>query len=332
MVGAWLRRLFGASVLCLLVGCGSSGSGSSDCDGGCWHPTTADQSFISSFCALTATCCLQNGFTQSSSLTTCTAGVQKSGFSADASLRAACLSKLQSLAGTTNCLPGADDFSDPCLRLFYEPSGPQRPAEPCTVTADCAGAARTVTLCGNDPSGLNQGHGICLRLNPGKAGDHTCLGEIPGDGLIIYAAYYEGDRTPPLSTGYTCARSDGLYCKGTSVAATTACAPLIEDGGSCTFSPDCLSGTCVADPNGLGSCAQTVAPGQACASDAVCDDANYCGTDPAAGSVCVAKLGSGTACGGNSQCATGNCAANGLCSAVTSSVALTLDAFCAGTI
>src|SRR5262245_15868659 len=119
-----------------LAACGGPGSGSgtsASCDGGCWHPTAADEAFADSFCALTGACCVRNDVQPDAGADTyvqlCRRKILRAGFSRDGALRSACLSDLQQKAGAEACLPDYADLSSPCMRAFYEPSGPLAPGQ-----------------------------------------------------------------------------------------------------------------------------------------------------------------------------------------------------------
>jgi hypothetical protein len=312
------------------IGC----DGSSDCRNGCWQPTPADQSFIASVCALTATCCASNSFAQSSGVaSSCTNGFGKSGLTADPSLQAACLSEMQTLAGSALCVPDVNDLSDPCLRAIREPSGPQQPGSQCMNRDDCAGAPGTIAACLAASSGVD----VCIRVAPGKAGDHACLADLLANGLVFFGLRFDFQNgTQRVPSGVFCARSDGLYCAQTDDPTTSVCAPLVPDGGPCASANACASATCEPPGSASGTCAQTVTAGGSCAaySDAVCDTASYCGsTTPSSVSslVCMAKGSTGAPCTASEQCQSGVCDSN-LCVARTASEVESLDSFCIGSV
>jgi hypothetical protein len=304
-----------------IAGC----DGSPACSNGCWQPTPAEQSFISSFCALSVACCTSGGFPSAQSETNCLSAFQRNGVSADPSLQVACLSEMQARAGATLCEPDEGDLSDPCLRVVYEPSGPQQPGSQCVSRDDCAGAPGMITDCAPySPSG------ICVRMAPGKAGDHTCLGDALPDGLST-GTFKIGFHEGIVTSGVLCARSDGLYCAQTLDAATSVCAPLVAAGAPCFSDAACESGTCL-DAGALmgGTCAQKVSVGASCLAGAVCDDASYCAQTADSTSVCMARTSTGSSCTADDQCVSGYCGSDHLCSAETASQLGSVDAFCLG--
>jgi hypothetical protein len=308
--------------------------GSADCSNGCWQPTAADQSFIASVCALTATCCASSGFTQSSgAASSCTNGFGRSGVTADLSLQSACLSEMQALAGSPLCVPDDSDLSDPCVRAVHEPSGPQQPGSRCMNRDDCAGAPGTIAACLPESPTAD----FCIRVARGKAGDHTCLADLLADGLTFYDFRFICQNESQLvPSGVFCALSDGLYCAQTDDPTTSVCAPLVADGGSCASADACASGDCEPPGSASGTCAQTVSAGASCAtySDTACDDASYCGsTTPSTPSswVCMAKGSTGASCSAGEQCGSGVCGSS-LCSAQTAAELDSLDSFCFGSV
>jgi hypothetical protein len=324
----------GATLVALGCGTGSGegGGGASGCDGGCWQPSAAQQAFISSFCALDDACCAGTGLEPTTG-STCADDFQKSGLTSDAALQAACLQEMQSLAGTASCVPEAwDVLGDPCLRAVYQPGGPQRPGQPCTQNADCAGAPMTVTVCAGDPSVAGTFRKICLQMTEGHAGDHTCLGEATADGVISYAAFWNGSGAP-ISSGVLCLRRDGVYCDQTNDPTTNACVAFTPAGAPCSSGITCASGSCLTatsmQSNGdPGTCAETVSAGSSCA-QAACDSTSFCdGTSLS----CVAKQPAGTSCGIDGECESGNCDSTSTCSTLTSSEQLAQLGYCSGSI
>jgi hypothetical protein len=317
------------------LGCGGGGAaGSSSCDGGCWQPTTADQSFISSFCALSEACCVANALEPQAAVPSCETTLQKSGVSGDPGLQASCLAEMQSLSGSLDCVPEIWNLTDPCVRMFDERSGPQGPGQPCTTNADCAGPPGTIAICSPDPSSVNLSRAFCLRLEPGQAGDHTCLGNVNANGAIVAAAFYRASSgAAPLTSGFVCEQSKGLYCFPSDDPMASACTPFAADGATCDYDTIfCASGTCVgATSSGqLGTCASTVGIGQTCAASGVqatCDDTSYCASNGTSTSTCAAKLDTGGACTSDGACASGNCVSD-LCSAQTGTEVFALFAFC----
>ena len=309
------------------VGC----DGTRDCGNGCWQPTAADQSFITSLCGFTAACCASNSFSQSLAdvPSICVTGLGRSGVSGDPYLQAACLSEMQSLAGSASCTPDVNDLSDPCVRVLHEPSGPQPPGGSCKTADDCAGAPGTITRC-LPASGV----GVCIRFARGSAGEHTCLADLQPGGLETnYFRIDFQNGTHRVPSGVFCARADGLYCVQTDDATTSVCTPLIGDGAPCNDVNGCASGTCEMLTSAVigGTCAHTVTTGASCGLD-VCDDASYCtSATPTVSStfVCTTKQPAGTACTQQNQCASGVCNAN-LCSPETAYDLDALTAVCLG--
>ncbi len=316
-----------AAVLVVIAGLSIGAcDGSSECSNGCWQPTPAEQSFISSFCALSLACCASNGLPNATNETSCLSGFQRSGVSADSSLQAACLSEMQARAGATLCQPDGSDLSDPCLRTLNEPSGPQQPGSQCMNRDDCAGVPGTVTKC----LPFN-GNGVCVQMAPGEYGDHTCLGDLLPDGIsTLNFAFHDGAVVVPR--GVFCARGDGLYCAQTQDPTTSVCAPLVADGAPCLSEAACGSGTCESSLSARGTCAQKVSAGASCLGDAVCDDASYCAESAASTWVCLARESTGSPCTASMsiQCASGNCGPDNFCSAVTGLELAWLQSFCFG--
>jgi hypothetical protein len=305
----------------LLAGC----DGSLECSNGCWQPTPAEQSFISSLCALGLACCTRNSVPNATTETSCPAAFERAGVSADSSLQAACLSEMQARVGVTLCEPDISDLSDPCVRAIHEPSGPQPPGATCATRADCTGAPGTLTDC--FPF---LGHGVCIQMAPGKSGDITCLGDVLPDGTVQPSSFAFHAGTNVVPRGVFCARGAGLYCAQTDDPATSACAPLGGAGAPCDSGATCSSGACEAYGVADGFCEPTVSAGASCL-DAVCDDASYCAETTASTSVCLPKASTGSACTANIQCASGSCGTGNLCSAETISQVESLQSFCYAT-
>jgi hypothetical protein len=338
-VRVWGVILCASSIAAL--GCGSgSGSVVTDCDGGCWHPTPEDEAFLDALCTRIEGCCVINEITSAPDVERCKGQLRRAGISRDPSLREMCLAQLDVLAsGGRNCLPEIWNLGDPCVRVLYEPSGPQPPGQRCTSGADCAGAAGTVTLCSPDPS-TDLSSALCLRLARGKAGDHTCLGTVSATGVIISAAFFQPTWTmPPISTGVVCERRANLYCQPSDDPASRICLPLAPDGDPCAGWMICASDSCMTasgsewfggDP---GTCAQQVSTGQRCGGAGlhpICDDASYCdrtGSTDSTGT-CAAKLPAGSACDADDMCASNNCDTNA-CSMQTDAQSLAVFGFCA---
>jgi hypothetical protein len=315
-----MRCRTAAAVLVALssAGCNSSPSSSSadgaqpaGCDAGCWQPTAADLTFIDSFCALTEACC-SGGPPAQADLDRCRAGRRQAGVSSDQALQAACLAEMNTLAGSAACLPLPSDFSDPCTRLFNEPSGPiPVGGAGCKISADCAGAPGKVTLCsagGPAPSGT-----VCLQMAVGRAGDGPCLGDANLDGIIQFAPLLQVNQ-PEIVIGTVCRRGDGLYCGLGNTPAERVCTPLIPDGSPCQYSRLCASGSCedpvsggqlISDPGApTGMCAVRVAVGGSCGPDSSrCPAASRCDDTR----TCVATLATGAACSFDEGCTNNTC-------------------------
>jgi hypothetical protein len=315
-------------------GCGASLGGPSSCDANCWQPTPDEQSFISAYCAMAAACCASDGFVESDAETACANGLRRGGVSADPSVRAACLAEMQSLAGSPTCVPDRVDPADPCYQAKFMTSGPHQPGESCAADSDCAGAPGTITRCGGDPNVAKVGHAVCIRMKPGKAGDHTCLGNASA-GVVTYFAFYDYASDETISTGYYCDNDDGVYCNPTSDATLRACTTYLPGGSGCGSGQSCASGTCepaaqvdaAGDP---GTCAFTSTIGGSCNPGAICDGVSVCDQSVSGSYVCVARSPAQAACGSNDDCMTGNCDPTGHCAVQTYAEARTLSVLCAG--
>jgi len=325
-IGAILLVLTAAA-----LGCGGR-SDVSSCDGGCWNPSSAQQVFIGSFCELSEACCVSNARKTASQPQSCAARLLRSGVTADPALQSACLTEMRSLSASKSCLPEVSAFSDPCVRTIYEPSGPQGPGAPCHSAADCTGKAGAITFCATDPSALRRG--ICLQMTLGREGDHLCLGDVLLDGAIFSAAYYPGSGTP-ISVGVLCERSRGLRCAQLDSSPTPGCVRLFADGATCQAGYTCASGTCVDDrgteviTGDQGTCAKTVADGQACGEPlgTTCAATSFCTSDATGGSVCAPRRPVGATCTEDRSCQSGTCAAQG-CSSQSIAEVSSLSAFC----
>jgi hypothetical protein len=233
--------------------------------------------------------------------------VAENGFSRDPAVQSACLTELQGLAGAgIACFPDIGDLTDPCARIYYEPSGTHQPGEPCTVVGECAGAPGTITRCLNG----------CLRLTPGQAGDGICLGNVDVDGTISAAPASVPGTNQIISTGVVCERRAGLHCTFLSDPTTQACQPLAAGGAACSnIDPlACASKTCTA-PLGQtsDSCAAIASAGQSCGADTVCDDSSYCSNSGSTTPVCMPKTPVGASCTTATMCASGASCSNGVC-------------------
>jgi hypothetical protein len=314
----WSHAIFGAGALAI-VACGSSegaGRGSPDaCANGCWTPTADDQSFLASFCALTVNCCTSTGLAPTATADSCVSAALSGGLIADSSVRAACLTELQSLAGTSSCIPEPGNIDDPCVRLFNEPSGPQQPGERCTKNADCAGAPGTITECTRNPqTGTTS---ACIRMAPGQAGSGTCLGEMVTEALTVFAAFDKGTGAPPVFSGYYCSLPAGLYCDTVDESlATPQCKPAGGGGAPCSYSGQCASQTCMNSGEGMpGTCLPVVSIGEPCwsgeANIGVCDGTSFCSYPVTGPASCTARLPAGATCTADGVCESSSCACVG---------------------
>jgi hypothetical protein len=304
------------SVVALGSGGGCSAS-SSGCDGGCWRPTQADQDFIASFCALSEACCVANALRSRTDLPDCEGAIDYLGASGDPALQASCLAEMQSLSGSLDCLPELGNLSDPCMRVFDERSGPQGPGQPCVKNGDCAGPPGTIAVCSPDPHSPDRSRDFCLLLTPGAAGDHTCLGNVTVEGVVDVAAVYPAvSGAPPITTGFVCEQSKGLYCLPSSDPTGSACTPFAAAGATCDDNTvECASGLCLSANGQPSTCASTAAIGQPCLPGSMpCDETSYCNYDGTSLGTCVAKGDTGAACSTGDTCASANCVNTG-CSA-----------------
>jgi hypothetical protein len=343
-------QVIGAAALALA--CGSSESGAAppppvDCSKGCWEPTAADEAFISDVCTVVEACCVTNAYRDaaSSDVEGCKKLYRSAGLRRDAALRSACLAELKTLASQGNdCLPEAWDLSDACVRLTFEPSGPQAPGKPCVNRADCEGAPGALTICSGVTSDFSPTYGLCTRLHRGKAdSSEPCLGSVTPDGLVAAGPSYPVGMNAPLTTGSVCEERIGIQCGPGNNPASWTCQRLSTAGAACDYSITCASGQCLtsegvdvdlsSDP---GTCTQQVPAGQPCDSTppAVCDASSFChdamNADGLPGGVCETKVPAGNACLNNAMCVSGTCDSNKkLCSTQTQSEALSLLAFCA---
>jgi hypothetical protein len=304
-----------------LTGCGSSGSVASEgnCDGGCWQPTAADQTFIDDFCAAIAPCC-QAAFGMPGDTTACATALRGTGVSADATLTAACLAELAPDGGASNCGFDIGDLSDPCVRALSEPSGPRSPGQSCTNSSDCAGIPRAVAFCASAPTPSNPSAAICASRKPGHLGDSPCLATMSADGVIINYPLVFGGSDVPVATGFLCQASAGLFCDPTS----RKCVSLLPAGSPCGNSPP---GVCASTCSPGGVCEAVASVGQSCDGGA-CDSTSFCDTT----GTCAPKLPDGASCNEDKQCS-GAClmpsGAPGTCSSIASGTALALGlGFC----
>lgn len=332
-----------------LGGCGSSDSTSpatpTDCRDGCWTLSAADEEFFTQACTLIEACCITNSYRTAAAADVegCKNLYRKAGLSTDAGLRATCLADLKSLAATgQTCVPESWDLSEACLRLTYEPSGPQAPGEPCVNRADCKGAPGKVTFCST--SDASPTHALCIRLTRGVAGSRErCLGTVSPDGLLDAGPMDVTGQAKPVTTGPVCEERAGLVCEPGDNLALWTCQPLTADGATCNYSTYCASRQCLksdgtdASYDQAGTCTTRVPVGQVCADNvthALCDAASYCqdtGNDPfVPGGICVAKLAVGAACQNDNMCLSGTCDLDTThtCSTMTNAERLSLIAFC----
>jgi hypothetical protein len=302
----------------LVAGCGSGGGATESCDGGCWKPTAADQTFIASFCAALGPCCATLGLPLDAS--GCATALTRSGFSADPSLTSSCLAELGQISGTPNCTFDISNLSDPCVRAVYEPSGPRRVGQSCAFNADCEGSPGTVTTCLTAATSAGAS-ALCASLKPGKIGDSPCLGYMSSDGIILDYNLDIGNVGPPATTGFVCQESMGLFCDPTS----RACVSLGAAGSDCGATETV---PCATVCSYQGVCEAVVGVGESCGT-AACDDTSYCDTT----SHCVAKLVDGASCLDSDQCS-GSCnepsGSPGTCSPISGGSGLALTSFCAG--
>ena len=330
------------------LGCGSAESNAdepSDCTGGCWEPTAADEAFFTKMCTRVEACCVANAYRDdgAADVEGCKDAFRRAGLSRDAALRERCLAEMESLAGAgLNCLPEAWDLSGACARLTYEPSGPQAPGEPCVNRADCQGAPGQVTLCAGVSSEFSPTFGLCMRVKRGEAGNSTpCLGTVTPDGLIIAGPSYVAGQHQPLTTGVVCEEHAGIQCGPGDNPASWTCQQLSADGAACTYSTTCASKKCLTSEgveagfDRPGTCTERVPAGRICedyVSHAVCDAATFChdnGDPNQPGGICEPKLAVGGTCNGDGMCVSGNCDdTTHTCSATTSSGELSLLGYC----
>lgn len=328
------------------IACGSASSpaGPLDCIGGCWTATPADEQFLTEMCTLTEACCVANAYRSTTDVEGCKKVFRRGGLSHDANLREACLAEMKSLAATgMNCIPEPWDLSDACLRVTYEPSGPQAPGEQCESSADCQGTPGKVTICGRVFASPT--FGLCLSLTRGVAGGkERCLGTITHEGLIAAAAMDVAGQEKPVTTGPVCEDRAGLVCAPGADPAFWTCQPLTPDGATCNYSTYCASKQCLrsdgteASYDHAGTCTRRVTSAQVCGDNvthALCDATNYCQDTSddrfMPGGVCVPKLAAGSACLNDAMCVSGTCdlSTTKACSTQTKSERLGLLAYCA---
>jgi hypothetical protein len=142
----------------------------------------------------------------------------------------------------------------------------------------------------------------------GHAGDHPCLGDVYGNGILSLSPYLAGSPMTQAFTGSYCSSSDGLYCSFSNVPAeANICTAFAADGASCLYPRTCASGSCVrsdgSQNNGSepGTCGMTVPP---------------------------PNLPPRSPCKTNADCASGNCDNTSVCSALTRAQKLAQLALC----
>lgn len=281
-----------AAVVADVGGCGGGKAGSDDggneagSEGG-GTQTAADQAFVADLCTAVMPCCATNGLT--ANMTTCKQLLGKMGQSRDSQLRADCLGELRQLAALRACMPDVVELSDPCARLFNEPSGPRAPGETCASTAECAGSPGTVTICMS----------TCISYAVGGDGDYPCLGNKFSNGATDLIPWKTGSSTPE-SHAFVCPKRAGLYCDWND----NKCKRLQPGGAACTLPDGCDSRWCQDD----GTCLPLPGVGETCAID--CAGDSYCDR-----TVCKPKLAAGATCDATkqSQCV-GDCHGSNLCS------------------
>ena len=343
--------VFFAMSAALLLGCGSSDDAAParavDCTKGCWTPTAADESLMTDMCTLTEACCVANAYRDAGATDVegCKNIFRSAGVSHDATVRTACLAELESLSSAgKDCLPEAWNLEDPCLRLVYEPSGPQEPGEPCVNRADCKGAPGSIAFCSHVSSEFSPTHAVCLRLHRGSADSkEPCLGTMTPDGVITAAAATVAGMNQPLTTGSVCEERSGLQCGPGNNPASWTCQRLGAAGAACEYSSTCASRQCLtsdgsdvdlsSDP---GTCTKQVPAGQSCdeeSSPAVCDASSFCHYPDGAllpGGTCETKHPAGTTCLNDQECVSGACDSDAsTCSTRTPSEQLSMFAYCA---
>lgn len=286
---------------CLLIFAASACNSAppASCEGGCWKPTAAEESFITSFCALVDPCCTD----LAGGVSLCTENLRQAGVTSDETVQAACIAELTSLSQSGTCAPEGWDLSDPCVRAINEPSGPQAPGSPCTSGADCAGAPGTVTMCGFAPPASTS----CVQATRGGIGDGPCVGDKLADGSTHL--YPLGNAvTPLISLGVICEERAGLYCDQTTDPTAPTCVAVLSEGSPCLSTAVCAAGSCLGYyPSGSsGICPTTVAKGASCAAaNLVCAAGSWC--DRANTGLCVATGDSGADCSADFECTGGYC-------------------------
>jgi hypothetical protein len=157
----------------------------------------------------------------------------------------------------------------------------------CTSAGQCAGGACINGVCG----------GTNGTTNPGLPNGSVCTFATQCSGGQCVDGLCTGTTTP--GTG----GSSGTGTGGSGGTTTPGTTPLIETGGSCSGSSQCLSGSCV---NGV---CQAGGSGSACNNNLGClsglCQAGTCAPPTGAG-------GTGSVCSGNVQCLSGTCI-NGVC-------------------
>jgi hypothetical protein len=267
-----------------LMGCGGGNAAETSTDGG---PTPEDQAFIAELCTAVTPCCATNARTIDTNV--CKQSLAKVGMSRDPQLRSSCLDEVRQRATTADCMPDMADFTDPCSRLFDEPSGSVAPGEACTSNAECAGSPGTLTVCSVS---------ICVQYSVGAVGDYPCLATQVSDGLTILDFPMPAGATSLIGNAFVCQRRAGLYCNLTD----NRCEQLLTGGSPCTDFESCDSRSC---DDQTQTCVPLANVGEACG---YCKGDNYCNAG-----VCAPRLATGAACTDFNQC-TGACQGSDLCS------------------
>ena len=261
--------LFFASAVAGLCGCGGSSSkAKAGCDGGCWHPTSADQDFVEQLCSLAADCCLrmrlpsEPGYTAIEHKSACSSTLLRYGISRDPGVRSACLEEVSHATGTTACMPELWQVSpgSACYRVIAEQDGVVAPGDHCQGAGDCAGSPGSLADCA-PPTGR------CYLMTPGKEGDE-CLASVSEFG-VTYLSSVD-------FVGHFCSIAAGLVCYPSNLYSAEAhhCVRRYADGSSCVNDFECDSHDCSAEAGYV--CTPTRQPhdlpvGATCSDDRDCE-------------------------------------------------------------